>query len=83
MSEKWKSVSDHLRFQVIKLSSTRETQIKKFEEIATGKKIINLANVNELPQNQFFCKIQFLGMGTYPSLAEGFLQLSYNPDIQI
>lgn len=50
MSEKWKSVSDHLRFQVIKLSSTREMQIKKFEEIGTGKKIINLANVNELPQ---------------------------------
>lgn len=57
MSEKCKSLSDKLRFQVIKFSSTTETQIKKIEKIATGKKMINLANVNELPRNQFFCKI--------------------------
>lgn len=76
MSEKCKSVSDKLRFQVIKFSSTTETQIKKIEKIATGKKMINPANVNELSENQFFCKIRLLGMGTHCSLAEGFLQLS-------
>ena len=82
ISEECKSVSDKLWFQMIKFSSTAETQINKFEKIANGKKMINSANVNELLENQCLSKIWLLGMGTQCSLAEGFLQLSYNTDLQ-